>query len=384
MSGSSHPPPAAPGGALVPGGAGPEPVLAEAALAWLGRQLAEQPDAPLVPISALEQALARQGATFRSATDAPPDAADLLRRARRRLFPPGRVKALHRWLRTLTAEGAGPADAAAATAALESLRRVDPLGPAGGAHPVLQAVLEASLDAASGFPELRRLLAHVAASAWPAGDPAPLAGPLRVLRWIPVRVAAIDLLPALRAERARHPVRARSGAADGERQLPLIDAAARPLAPAGRLGRAARDATADALDRWLAASNPGDDARALARALRDRLRGGPGDDDAVEALVRASTVELPERASAAELTRLEAALVAAPHDVGPLLELGDYLARALRNDESVRAYQAARALAPPTERPRIDERIAGREERLAGPTPRRRREPPEQIPLRLS
>jgi len=364
------------------------PDLGDEAADWLARQLRERVGAPLVPVSALEQALDRVGASFAELGEAPPDPADLLARSRKRLFPPGRVKAVHRWLRALGGPEADPDDDRHASALLELLRRPDPLGPAGARHPVLLAVLQASLEAAQGVPELRRLLARVAGSSWPASapdpatDPDPLGPHLRVLRWIPVRVPAVDLLAPLRAERARAGSRARAAAARDERQLPLLDAAARPVAPSVHLPRAAREAAADALSEWLAASSPAEEAATLARTLRDRLRGGPGDEAAVAALLRASALDLLERSSAAELIRIEAALLAGPHEVDPLLDYGDYLARALRNDEAVRAYHAARAVAPPADRARIDDRIAAREERLAGPAPRRRREPPDQLILK--
>ena len=334
---------------------------------WLAARLLSDATAPLVPVSDLDRALQRVGSSFVDMARDDIDADSLLGRARKLLFPAARVKALHRWLRTTERAEETPAeDAAAAGLVLVLLREIDPLGRAAARHPVLRVVLRVSLEAVRGLDNLRGVVRRVEESGWPADDVERLAPSLRVLRWIPVRVPPVDLVGPLRDLRRKERRTSREAAKQKpqERQLVLIDTASRPLMGSAWLSRDAREALADRLDHWLRKSGRSGKAERLARALRDRLRGGPGDDAAVEALLRASARELLSGRSAAELARVEALLTRARRDPGPALAYGDYLARALRPDEALRAYRVARSVAPATQRHRIDGRIRARRDRI--------------------
>lgn len=358
--------------------------LAPEAATWLHERLREEAEAPLVPVSDLERAYLRAGADFPSDAAHAPSAERLLAAAPRQLFTPARVKALHRFLGRLDRE-LDVASVPHIRSVRGVLAGVDPLGHAAAHHPVLLVVLRASLESLHGVDRLRAVLRRVEESAWPADDPAHLVPHERALRWMPVRVPPVDLVEALRALHARPATPPPEGT---PAQLPLIDVAARPVVGPAGLGATAREALADRLEAWRAASRTQPEAEALARDLRDRLLGGPGGDAGVEALVRASALELPTRCSAAELTRIDA-VIGAHREAhwAAILEYGDYLARARRTDESVRAYVAARALAPGSERPRIDERLEQRRERLAetgGAPVSRTRPDPNQMALRLA
>ena len=358
------------------------PALPQEVATWLENALRDE-GAPLVPVSDLEWAYQREGETLAGRSAEPLVPVRLLKRSRRRLFPPGRVKALHRWLlRRRRSDDPDDADAdRCAGATLSALRDTDPLGRMAPHHPVLVAVLEASVEAVRRPERLRSLVAQVERSSWPREEGDDLDTFLPLLRQLPVRVPPVDLLTPLR-ELARR--RSSPRGRETVEQLFLLDVSAQPLVGPTRLTRGAREALADRLAAWLRASRASAETATFAHDMTQRLRGAPGSDEPIEALMRVSALELPRRCSAAELTRLEAVLAAGRRRTAPLLEYGDYLARARRWEEAVRAYRRAREAARPEDRGRIDERIAARERRLAETPSRRPGRPADPAQLSLA
>lgn len=344
---------------------------------WLLGLLEADPDAPVIPISALDGALKRLGRSVTDLAEGWPDLGELQHKGRRRLFTGSRLRALHKWLLKHRGKLGSEAEEANLETVLARLREDDPLGPAGEAHPVLRAVLRVSLDAVRSIGLVERAVARVGKVSSRGTDLSS-----RVGLWIPVRVPPVDLfstLAGLAGESWEPPPKA--GEDDG--QLGLFNRA-RYASGVALLERDAREALADRFDGWLRETHVPAEVAELAQRIRDALRGPVERDEAVDALVRVSVAQLKERHTVAELARVDAVL-GAEDAVSALAEYGDYLARGLRRDEAVRAYRRAKRSAEGDAVAALEERIAFQLEQQAKGRDRRRKagEPISQLPLRF-
>ena len=346
---------------------------------WLLTRLGRDPSSPLVPISAIERALQPHGIDVLANADSLPTPEEMLAHARNTLFPAARMRALQRFVaRARDAHRAAEQHTEAATAEQVGLL----LRNESTAYPVLREVLSISLERPHGIPKLDKVLRHIQHTSWPARSLDELSGYDHILRRLPLRIPPVDLLDALREIVGLRPKPKR--APTNPAQLPLLRPDTFPsVAPEGqvRLSPAARDALAEAVDGLVATHNLDPEARGYARALSGLLHGAPAPKTALEALIRTSARQLNSNCSAAELKRIEAILTRGRNPQSTLLAYGDYLARARRPGEAIRAYQAARLQAGTTGRRRIDARIKAHMKRInAGDSARTRRRPdPDQL-----